>query len=179
MTESYSIRSSIKIGTTDLHSPSDLLANLDAVLPYIASRIPQAPASFSNIQSLHLKTSTSTSLPIYNAPLSERFEGTGLTAEQEKERAEKLEKKKAEKEERKKRDEERDARKRERSATKDGLGRFEKKRERKDEEADGDEQVEAEAEKAPEAKEPKAKKAKKASAAPSAGKKASAKKAKA
>ncbi|BGP27656.1 ribosomal protein L1 superfamily protein [Rhodotorula toruloides] len=171
---------SIKLGTTDLHSASDLLANLDAVLPYIASRIPQVPSSFSNIQSLHLKTSTSTSLPIYNAPLSERFEGTGLTAEQEKERAEKLEKKKAEKEERRKRDEEREARKKEQSATKDGQGRFEKKRERDEEEEGEDgEQVETVREKASEAKEPKAKKAKKTSAAPVASKKALGKKAKA
>ncbi|KWU45557.1 ribosomal protein L1, partial [Rhodotorula sp. JG-1b] len=60
---------SIKLGTTALHSADELLANLDAVLPYIATRIPNTPASFKNIQSLHLKTSTSVSLPIYTASL--------------------------------------------------------------------------------------------------------------
>ncbi|GAA5823861.1 hypothetical protein JCM10212_006832 [Sporobolomyces blumeae] len=120
---------SIKLGTTSLHSPSELYDNLLAVLPYIASRIPNAPSTFGNVQSLHLKTSTSTSLPIYNAKLSDRFTGYELTEEEKKQKEDKLKEKeriKAEKEQRKK----------ERSATKDGKGRLEKKRTADEEEAD-------------------------------------------
>jgi ribosome biogenesis protein UTP30 len=116
---------SIKIGTTSLHTPSELLANLLAVLPYIAARIPNAPASFSNVQSLHLKTSTSTSLPIYNSKLEERFTGYELTEEEQKAKDAKVAEKAAEKTRLK---EEKEQRKKERSATKDGKGRLEKKR---------------------------------------------------
>ncbi|GAA5985734.1 hypothetical protein JCM10908_007090 [Rhodotorula pacifica] len=186
---------SIKLGTTALHSPEELLANLDAVLPHIATRIPNAPSTFSNIQSLHLKTSTSVSLPIYVASLQQRFEATGLSAAQEEEKRAAKEKKEKEKEERQKRAEEKEKRRAERSATKEGKGRLEKKRERTDED-DEEEQVEAapaadeksedavvEEAKPAKADAPKPKKAKKsaaAAAAPTAtaGKKASSKKAK-
>lgn len=118
---------SIKLGTTSLHTPAELVANLLAVLPYIASRIPNAPATFSNVQSLHLKTSTSTSLPIYNSKLEDRFTGTELTEEEQKARDDKLAEKKRLKEEK-------EQRKKERSATKDGKGRLEKKRTAEDDE---------------------------------------------
>ncbi|GAA5951614.1 hypothetical protein JCM3765_005984 [Sporobolomyces pararoseus] len=120
---------SIKLGTTSLHSPSELLSNLLAVLPYIATRIPNAPSSFSNVQSLHLKTSTSTSLPIYNSKLDDRFTGFELSEEEQKVRDEKLAEKKRIKEEK-------EQRKKERSATKDGQGRLEKKRTADEEELD-------------------------------------------
>ncbi|GAA5929868.1 ribosomal L1 domain-containing protein [Sporobolomyces koalae] len=120
---------SIKIGTTSLHTPAELLANLQAVLPYIATRIPNAPSTFSNVQSLHLKTSTSTSLPIYNAKLEDRFTGYELTEEEQKAKDDKLAEKKRIKEEK-------EQRKKERSATKDGQGRLEKKRTADEEETE-------------------------------------------
>ncbi|GAA5915998.1 hypothetical protein JCM5296_000408 [Sporobolomyces johnsonii] len=135
-------RSSIKLGTTSHHTPSELLANLVAVLPYIATRIPNAPASFDNVQSLHVKTSTSTALPIYNSTLEDRFKGVEMTAD---ERAE-VERKKAEKEQVKR---EKEQRKKERSATREGKGRLEKKRTAEDEEekaAEADAKAEAEVE---------------------------------
>lgn len=127
--------SSIKIGTTSLHTPSELLANLLAVLPYIATRIPNAHSSFSNVQSLHLKTSTSTSLPIYNSKLEDRFTGFELTQEEQKAKDEKLA-------EKKKLKEEKEQRAKERSATKDGKGRLEKKRTVDEEETEETEETE-------------------------------------
>ncbi|GAA5998889.1 Utp30p [Rhodotorula paludigena] len=186
---------SIKLGTTSLHSQSELLANLDAVLPYVATRIPHAPASFRNVQSLHLKTSTSVSLPIYNAPLSERFDALEPSAADAQQRNEALERKKEAKEERQRREDEREKRRVERSATREGKGRLEKKRERDDdaeeEEGEGeaplvpveDKADEAAEEEAPKPAAKKAKKEQKAATAAGkakAGKKAaSAKKAKA
>jgi ribosome biogenesis protein UTP30 len=58
---------SIKIGTTALHSPTELYDNLIALLPQLAVRLPHG--GFENVQSLHIKTSTSVSLPIYNTSL--------------------------------------------------------------------------------------------------------------
>lgn len=185
------LHSSIKLGTTALHSADELLANLDAVLPYIATRIPNTPASFKNIQSLHLKTSTSVSLPIYTASLDQRFEEVGLSAAQEEEKRAAKERKQKTAEERQKRAEEKEKRRAERSATKEGKGRAEKKRERTDEEeettaveAEGEKRSKSEtveaAAKPAEADAPKAKKAKKSSAATTttAGKKSPSKKAK-
>ncbi|GAA5901227.1 ribosomal L1 domain-containing protein [Sporobolomyces salmoneus] len=120
---------SIKLGTTSLHTPSELVSNLLAVLPYVATRIPNAPSTFANVQSLHLKTSTSTSLPIYNSKLEDRFTGYELTEEEKKVKEEKLAEKKRLKEEK-------EQRKKERSATKDGQGRLEKKRSADEEETE-------------------------------------------
>jgi ribosome biogenesis protein UTP30 len=66
---------SIKIGTTALHSPTELYDNLIALLPQLAVRLPHG--GFENVQSLHIKTSTSVSLPIYNTSLdvAGRFSG--------------------------------------------------------------------------------------------------------
>ncbi|GAA5846575.1 hypothetical protein JCM3766R1_007116 [Sporobolomyces carnicolor] len=129
---------SIKLGTTSLHSRQELVDNLLSVLPYVASRIPNAPASFSNVQSLHIKTSTSTSLPIYNAKLEDRFTGFELSPEEQKVRDDKLAEKKRLKDEK-------EQRQKERSATKEGQGRLEKKRT-----ADEDETLEEAAGAAPE-----------------------------
>ncbi|GAA5871554.1 hypothetical protein JCM3774_006294 [Rhodotorula dairenensis] len=187
---------SIKLGTTALHSAEQLLENLDAVLPHIATRIPNAPASFSNVQSLHLKTSTSVSLPIYTASLDQRFEATGLSAEQEEEKRAAKERKQKAAEEREQRATEKEKRRAERSATKEGKGRLEKKRERTDDEDEAEHIDEAAAAAAPVAKAeeatvvgeskpaqgdaPKSKKAKKSTATPGAagGKKSPSKKAK-
>ncbi|GAA6013075.1 hypothetical protein JCM10207_006163 [Rhodosporidiobolus poonsookiae] len=114
---------SIKLGTTAQHSPAQLVANLQAVLPYIASRIPNTPATFSNVLSLHLKTSTSTSLPIYNASLATAFDAPQLSAEQQQEREKAKAEKELAKKERKEKDAEKERRRNERSATKDGKGR--------------------------------------------------------
>ncbi|GAA5820876.1 hypothetical protein JCM11251_001855 [Rhodosporidiobolus azoricus] len=158
---------SIKLGTTSLHTPSELLANLRAVLPYIASRIPNAPQTFSNILSLHLKTTTSTSLPIYNASLASAVEPAELSEGQKKQVEEAKAKKAAEKEERQKKEAEKEKRRLERSATKGGKGRLEK-RPLEEAEEGAEEPVEEDGEKVEQAKEetveqPK-KKAKKAAA---------------
>ncbi|GAA6025511.1 hypothetical protein JCM11491_004141 [Sporobolomyces phaffii] len=127
---------SIKLGTTHLHSATELAANLAAVLPYVAARIPNAPATFANVQSLHVKTSTSTALPIYSAALDDRFTGYELTAaEQQAKDAKLAEKQKAK--------DEKEQRKKERSATKDGKGRLEKKRTADADDEDETEQAEA------------------------------------
>ncbi|BGP20189.1 hypothetical protein JCM10213_005957 [Rhodosporidiobolus nylandii] len=155
---------SIKIGTTSLHSAAELLANLQAVLPYLASRIPNTPATFSNILSLHLKTSTSTSLPIYNASLATAFDAPELSEAQKKERDAAVQKKAQEKAERKAKEEEKERRRKERSATKEGKGRLEKRTQ--EDVAEEDAEIEAVAEVAApvedaKTEEPKPKKAKK------------------
>lgn len=73
---------SIKVGTTELHSPTELYENLLALLPQLAVRLPHG--GWDNLQSLHLKTSTSISLPLYNVSLdvAGRFSGPS-TAELE------------------------------------------------------------------------------------------------
>ncbi|GAA5972802.1 hypothetical protein JCM11641_003947 [Rhodosporidiobolus odoratus] len=155
---------SIKIGTTSLHSPAQLLANLQSILPYVATRIPNTPQTFSNILSLHLKTSTSTSLPIYNASLTTAFDAPELSEEQKKAREEAKEKKAIEKEERKKKDEEKERRRLERLPSKDGKGRAGKRTQEEageeDEEA-VEEGVAKEVAQGEKVEEPKAKKQKK------------------
>lgn len=118
--------SSIKVGSTSVHTPAQLSANLLALIPQLAVRIPDCP--FSNIQSLHIKTNTSISLPIYNTTL----DGEGRFAGPSKEETEAIAKRQAEKEEAKaeqaRKEAEREERRKERSATKEGKGRAEKKR---------------------------------------------------
>jgi ribosome biogenesis protein UTP30 len=53
---------SIKIGTTGMTS-SQLLENLEVAIPAVIDKIPR---KWKNIQSLHIKTPESISLPIYN-----------------------------------------------------------------------------------------------------------------
>jgi len=53
----------IKIGTT-AQDPSQIFENLQTALPRIVEKIPR---KWKNIQSLHVKTSDSISLPIYNS----------------------------------------------------------------------------------------------------------------
>jgi ribosome biogenesis protein UTP30 len=60
----------IKFGTIS-QSTSQLLANLEMSLPAIIKRI---EGGWSNIQSLHVKTSSSTSLPVWTCPLGDEGE---------------------------------------------------------------------------------------------------------
>lgn len=120
------MRRSVKFGSTSLHTPEQLTANLLSLIPQLAVRIPNSP--FSNIQSLHIKTSTSISLPIYNCTLDDAGRFSGPTAEEvaavEKRRGEKA----AQQELKEQKEREREVRRKERSATKEGKGRAEKKR---------------------------------------------------
>ncbi|KAM0790520.1 hypothetical protein ACM66B_003391 [Microbotryomycetes sp. NB124-2] len=125
---------SIKIGSLELHDQDQLVANLLSAIPQLAVRIPESP--FSNIQSLHIKTSTSTSLPIYNAQLNQEGIFAGPTKEE-------IEAKKVAAVEKEKREAEKEERRKERSATKDGRGRAEKKR-KATTEADAENEAEAE-----------------------------------
>ncbi|KPV73382.1 uncharacterized protein RHOBADRAFT_48785 [Rhodotorula graminis WP1] len=159
---------SVKIGSTSQHSAAELGANLRAVLPYIATRIPAAPSTFANVQSLHLKSSTSVSLPIYNASLSTRFDAVPETAEAADERKKAEDKKADEKRKRDERDAAKEKRRLERAVTKEGKGRAEKREREEDVEEEAAAAVAEEEAAAPaaaavvdEAPKPKAKKAKK------------------
>lgn len=120
--------SSIKFGTTALHSSTQLLANLLALLPQLVV-LPHS--GWTNIQSLHIKTSTSVSLPIYSCSLDDE----SLFAAKSAEELKAIEVRKAEKavkeEERAQKLADKELRRIERSATKDGKGRGEKSGEKK------------------------------------------------
>lgn len=65
----------IKVGTHDVHDSSQLIDNILAVVPYLAVRLPKG--GWENVQALHIKSSTSLSLPIWSCDLStERFDQT-------------------------------------------------------------------------------------------------------
>ncbi|KAJ3410959.1 Ribosomal L1 domain-containing protein 1 [Chytridiales sp. JEL 0842] len=55
--------SAIKVAHTEL-TPTEIVENIEAAIPLIVNKIPR---KWSNIQSIHLKTSESASLPLYNA----------------------------------------------------------------------------------------------------------------
>ncbi|GAA5823196.1 hypothetical protein JCM3770_004311 [Rhodotorula araucariae] len=174
---------SIKLGSATTHTAAQLADNLRAVLPYVAARIPQAPASFANVQSLHLKSATSVALPVYNATLAGRFEDAPEGDDERAARVAAAERKEAERRQREEREAAKEKRRLERAATKEGKGRAEK-REREDEEsaAEGAEADAAvgEVEKVDEApKPPKAKKAKKDATAEAAAPASASKEAKA
>jgi ribosome biogenesis protein UTP30 len=59
----------IKLGSLHLHSPDALLENLLAVVPLLSAWLPFG--GWDNIQALHVKTSTSVSLPVWNCELGE------------------------------------------------------------------------------------------------------------
>ena len=69
----------MKLGTVS-HSSSKILDNLKMALPAIVKRI---KGEWDNIQSLHIKTNSSVSLPLYNCDLSAAEGGRwdGLVAE--------------------------------------------------------------------------------------------------
>lgn len=70
--------SSIKIGVLGQHSSAQLLRNLSAALPHIVKNIRE---NWDNVQSIHIKTSSSASLPIWTCGLDEEEGGRwdGLT----------------------------------------------------------------------------------------------------
>jgi len=70
--------SSVKIGVPGQHSSSQLLQNLSTALPHVVKNIRE---SWDNVQSIHIKTSSSASLPIWSCRLDEEEGGRwdGLT----------------------------------------------------------------------------------------------------
>lgn len=70
---------SVKISTLS-HSPAQILANIRSALPAIVKHL---KGGWENVQSFHIKTNSSASLPIWNCPLSESEGGrwNGLTVE--------------------------------------------------------------------------------------------------
>lgn len=77
------VASSIKFGTIS-QSPKQLVANLQTALPAIVKRI---EGGWSNIQSLHIKTNSSTSLPIWTCELAEGENGRWTTSKKDAEEA--------------------------------------------------------------------------------------------
>ncbi|KAI6027455.1 ribosomal protein L1p/L10e family-domain-containing protein [Pisolithus microcarpus] len=71
---------SVKVGVLS-QTPKQILANVQTALPAIASRIKDG---WENIQCLHIKTSSSISLPIWSCELSTEAEGrwAGLTIDE-------------------------------------------------------------------------------------------------
>lgn len=59
----------IKIGSLDAHTPEQLRENLLAVIPHLAARLPMG--GWDNVQSLHIKTTTSMALPLWNCSLAD------------------------------------------------------------------------------------------------------------
>jgi len=70
--------SSVKIGVMGQHSSAQLLQNLSTALPHVVKNIRE---NWDNIQSIHIKTSSSASLPIWSCRLDEEEGGRwdGLT----------------------------------------------------------------------------------------------------
>lgn len=128
---------SVKIGSTSLHSADELTANLLALIPQLAVRIPHS--SWDNIQSLHIKSSTSTALPIYSVSLDKEGRFKGPSEAEEAAKAERAALKEAKEEERMERELQKEQRRIERSATKDGKGREAKKSEKRKAEVQEDE----------------------------------------
>lgn len=121
--------SSIKIGSTSVHTPAQLQANLLALIPQLAVRIPNS--DFSNIQSLNIKTSTSIALPIYNTTLDTAGRFAGPSKDETDAIAKRQAEKDAAKAEQERKEAEREERRKERSATREGKGRAEKEKKRK------------------------------------------------
>jgi ribosome biogenesis protein UTP30 len=63
----------IKIGSLAAHTSEQLRENLLAIIPHLAVRIPNG--GWDNVQSLHIKTTTSMALPLWNCSLAEDGEG--------------------------------------------------------------------------------------------------------
>ena len=70
--------SSVKIGILGRHSSAQLLQNLSTSLPHVVKNIRE---NWDNVQSIHIKTSSSASLPIWSCQLDEEEGGRwdGLT----------------------------------------------------------------------------------------------------
>ncbi|KAI5896268.1 ribosomal protein L1 [Schizophyllum commune H4-8] len=67
MSQNQGTQTSIKIGTIS-QKPAHLLDNLRTALPAIVARI---KGGWENVQNIHIKTSSSTSLPVWSCDLSE------------------------------------------------------------------------------------------------------------
>lgn len=64
---------SVKVGTPlEQHTEAELLENLLAIIPQVAAKLPLG--GWKNVQALHVKTSTSASLPIWNCNMQGRFD---------------------------------------------------------------------------------------------------------
>ncbi|KAL1718684.1 ribosomal protein L1p/L10e family-domain-containing protein [Schizophyllum commune] len=71
MSQNQGTQTSIKIGTIS-QKPAHLLDNLRTALPAIVARI---KGGWENVQNIHIKTSSSTSLPVWSCDLSEEALG--------------------------------------------------------------------------------------------------------
>jgi ribosome biogenesis protein UTP30 len=60
---------SIKVGSLDAHTPEQLQENLLAIIPHLAIKLPLG--GWDNVQSLHIKTTSSIALPIWNCSLGD------------------------------------------------------------------------------------------------------------
>lgn len=71
--------SSVKFGTVGFHDPTKLFNNLKTSLPLVVKSV---KGGWDNIQSIHIKTNSSASLPIWSCELSDSKSGRwdGLTA---------------------------------------------------------------------------------------------------
>lgn len=65
----------IRVATHEQHSPKQWVENIVATIPHLAVRLPHG--GWDNVQALHLKSSSSLSLPIWSCDLgSDRFSQT-------------------------------------------------------------------------------------------------------
>lgn len=91
----------IKIGSLASHTPEQLHDNLLAAVSYLAVRL---PGGWDNVQSLHIKSTTSTSLPLWSCSIDDGAEGSSggrfFVPEANNEEIEAKKKAKAEKDER-------------------------------------------------------------------------------
>lgn len=74
---------SVKIASLNVHSPSEIYDNLCAAVPYLDTKLPLG--GWDNVQSLHIKTTSSIALPIWNCSLDDeegRFFAPDVNAEQ-------------------------------------------------------------------------------------------------
>lgn len=106
----------LKLGSATRHSKTELQANLETVVTHLAAKLPLG--GWDNVQALHVKSGTSTSLPIWNASLEADVPGgrfSALPESEAKKKAEATERKdkaKAERQERKEKKEKKLAKRR-------------------------------------------------------------------
>merc|ERR1712093_888679 len=74
---------SVKIASLNVHSPAEIYDNLCAAVPYLDTKLPLG--GWDNVQSLHIKTTSSIALPVWNCSLDDeegRFFAPDVNAEQ-------------------------------------------------------------------------------------------------
>lgn len=64
---------SVPLGSLTAYSPEEILENLSAALPKVASKIPYE--GWKNIQNIEVKTGKSASLPVWSSDLKDRWDG--------------------------------------------------------------------------------------------------------